>query len=204
MHFIDCNPAPLSHRPLGSRLALQVLALLLALALLGGCQASRGGPDTPARTVAAFFAKYRDRSGFRTTEWSADLLQRLALVRVGKLLGGNDLTNAITGIRTARVMTFTPTSGSARNLVNEGLNGEVNGLLQAERYTSLVNSNAGATDYHYVVKANGDDVSELVATGTMPDALGSFVLVQVQGKFTRAQAEALSRVLPEAVQQTTK
>ncbi|MVN78220.1 DUF4252 domain-containing protein [Hymenobacter sp. HMF4947] len=179
---------------------LAVGALLLALALLGACRA--GGPGTPARTVAAFFAKYRDRSGFRTTEWSADLLQRMALVRVGKLLGGNDLTNAITGIRTARVMTFTPTSGSAQNLVREGLNGEVTGLLQAERYTSLVSSNAGATNYQYVVKASGDQVSELVATGSMPDALGSFVLVQVQGNFTRAQAEALSKVLPEVVQQT--
>jgi len=202
MHFLDC--APSSHRPLHSRLGLQLLALVIALALLAGCQAGRGGPDTPARTVPAFFAKYRDRSGFRTTEWSADLLQRLALVQVGKLLGGNDLTNAITGIRTARVMTFTPTSGSARNLVNEGLNNEVNGLLQAERYTPLVASSAGATDYRYVVRANGDQVSELVATGTMPDALGSFVLVQVQGNFTRAQAEALSRVLPEAVQQTSR
>jgi len=202
MHFLDCAPTP--HRPLRSRLGLQLLALTIALALLAGCQASRGGPGTPARTVAAFFAKYRDRSGFRTTEWSADLLQRLALVRVGKLLGGNDLTNAITGIRTARVMTFTPTSGSARNLVDEGLNSEVNGLLQAERYTSLVTSSAGATDYHYVVKGSGDQVSELVATGSMPDALGSFVLVQVQGNFTRAQAEALSKVLPEAVQQTTR
>jgi hypothetical protein len=201
MHFLDCTPT--DHRPLRSRLGLQLLALVIALTLLAGCQASRGGPDTPARTVPAFFAKYRDRSGFRTTEWSADLLQRLALVRVGKLLGGNDLTNAITGIRTARVMTFTPTSGSARNLVNEGLNNEVNGLLQAERYTSLVNSTGGATDYHYVVKANGDQVSELVATGTMPDALGSFVLVDVQGNFTRSQAEALSKVLPEVVQQTS-
>jgi len=42
-----------------------------------------------------------------------------------------------------------------------------------------------------------------VATGTMPDALGSFVLVQVQGNFTRAQAEALTKVMPEVVQQTT-
>lgn len=201
MHFPKISPS--YHRPPGSRLPVRLLAILLALALLSGCQASRGGPDTPARTVAAFFAKYRDRSGFRTTEWSADLLQRLALVRVGKLLGGNDLTNAITSIRTARVMTFTPTSGSARSLVDQGLNTEVNGLLQAERYTSLVTSSAGATDYHYVVKANGDQVSELVATGAMPDALGSFVLVQVQGSFTRAQAEALSKVLPEAVQQTT-
>lgn len=200
MHFLDC--APTTHRPLRSRLGLQLFALVLALALLAGCQAGRGGPDTPARTVPAFFAKYRDRSGFRSTEWSADLLQRLALVRVGKLLGGNDLTTAITGIRTARVMTFTPTSGSARNLVEEGLNREVNGLLQAERYTSLASSSGGAADYRYVVKASGDQVSELVATGTMPDALGSFVLVQVQGNFTRAQAEALSKVLPEVVQQT--
>jgi|GEM_PF-857809 len=200
MHSLTC--APTTHHPLRSRLGLQLLALVLALALLAGCQASRGGPDTPARTVPAFFAKYRDRSGFRTTEWSADLLQRLALVRVGKLLGGNDLTNAITGIRTARVMSFTPISGSARNLVEEGLNREVSSLLQAERYTALASSSGGAADYRYVVKASGDQVSELVATGTMPDALGSFVLVQVQGNFTRAQAEALSKVLPEVVQQT--
>jgi len=198
MHFLETCPA--THRPLGSRLGLQLLALVLALVLLGGCRAS--GPSTPARTVPAFFAKYRDRSGFRTTEWSADLLQRLALVRVGKLLGGNDLTNAITGIRTARAMTFTPTSGSAQNLVREGLNSEVTGLLQAERYTPLATSSGGAANYQYVVKASGDQVSELVATGSMPDALGSFVLVQVQGNFTRAQAEALSKVLPEVVQQT--
>jgi len=200
MHFLETCPA--THRPLGSRLGLQLLALVLALVLLGGCRAS--GPSTPARTVPAFFAKYRDRSGFRTTEWSADLLQRLALVRVGKLLGGNDLTNAITGIRTARAMTFTPTSGSAQNLVREGLNSEVTGLLQAERYTPLATSSGGAANYQYVVKASGDQVSELVATGSMPDALGSFVLVQVQGNFTRAQAEALSNVLPEVVQTTAK
>jgi len=200
MHFLETCPA--THRPLGSRLGLQLLALVLALVLLGGCRAS--GPSTPARTVPAFFAKYRDRSGFRTTEWSADLLQRLALVRVGKLLGGNDLTNAITGIRTARAMTFTPTSGSAQNLVREGLNSEVTGLLQAERYTPLATSSGGAANYQYVVKASGDQVSELVATGSMPDALGSFVLVQVQGNFTRAQAEALSKVLPEVVQTTAK
>lgn len=200
MHFLETCPA--THRPLGSRLGLQLLALVLALVLLGGCRA--GGPSTPARTVPAFFAKYRDRSGFRTTEWSADLLQRMALVRVGKLLGGNDLTNAITGIRTARAMTFTPTSGSAQNLVREGLNSEVTSLLQAERYTPLANSSGGAANYQYVVKASGDQVSELVATGSMPDALGSFVLVQVQGNFTRAQAEALSKVLPEVVQTTAK
>jgi len=200
MHFLDC--APCAQRPLRSRLGLQLLALVLALALLAGCRAS--GPGTPARTVPAFFAKYHDRSGFRTTEWSADLLQRLTLVRLGSLLGGNDLTNAITGIRAARVMTFTPTSGSAQNLVREGLNNEVTGLLQAERYTSLATSSGGAANYQYVIKASGDQVSELVATGSMPDALGSFVLVQVQGNFTRAQAQALSRVLPEVVQQTAK
>jgi len=196
MHHL-CSSAPAKssvHWP------LRVLALLLALALLGGCRAS--GPSSPARTVAAFFAKYRDHPGFRTTEWSADLLQRLALVRAAKLLGGSDLTNAITGIRTARVLSFVPTNGGARDLVRDGLGSEVSGLLAAERYTSLAAA-SGTGAYNYVVKASGDNVSELVATGGLPDAVGSFVLVQVQGNFTRAQAEALARVLPEAVRQTT-
>ena len=195
------NNSPACARSPNSRLAPWLLPLAVAL-VLGGCRA--GGPGTPARSVAAFFAKYRDQPGFRTTEWSADLLQRLALVRVGKLLGGNDLTNAITGIRTGRVMSFVPTSGSARGLVREGLNNEANGLLQAERYTALASNATGAAPYKYVVKANGDQVSELVATGAVPNALGSFVLVQVQGNFTRAQAEALAKVLPEVVQQTTR
>ena len=46
----------------------------------------------------------------------------------------------------------------------------------------------------------GDRVSEIVATGALPNAADSFVLVQVQGNFTRAQAEALAKVLPQAVQ----
>ncbi|MGI4834068.1 MAG: DUF4252 domain-containing protein [Janthinobacterium lividum] len=179
---------------------LRLLALLLALGLLGGCRAS--GPSSPARTVDGFFAKYRDQPGFRTTEWSADILQRLALVRAAKLLGGGDLTNAITSIRTARVLSFVPTSGGARDLVREGLGSEISGLLAAERYTSLASA-SGTGAYNYVVKASGDNVSELVATGGVPDAVGSFVLVEVKGSFTRAQAEALARVLPEAVRQTT-
>ena len=175
--------------------------LLFTLALLGACRAA--GPGSPARTVAAFFSKYRDQPGFRTTEWSADLLQRLALVRLGKLLGGNELTNAITGIRTARALSFVPTSGAARDLVSQGLSQEVAGLIQAERYTPLA-SGGSATTYTYVVHASGDEVRELLATGAVPDAVGSFVLVQVEGKFTRAQAEALAKALPELVRQTTR
>ena len=60
------------------KLRLPVLCLLL---LLMGCRA--GGPGTPARTVASFFSKYQGRDGFKTTEWSADLLQRLAHVYLG-------------------------------------------------------------------------------------------------------------------------
>jgi hypothetical protein len=49
---------------------------------------------------------------------------------------------------------------------------------------------------------SGDKVSEIVATGAVPNAADSFVLVQVQGNFTRAQAEALAKVLPQVVQTT--
>jgi hypothetical protein len=174
-------------------------ALFMGLLLLGACRAA--GPATQARTVAAFFNKYEKQPGFHTTEWSADLLQRLALVRVGKLLGGNELTNAITGIRSARVLTFAPTTSRALNLSQQGLLSEATGLLQAEKYTALTSGSAAGTNYNSVIKASGDKVSELVATGTLPNAADSFVLVQVEGNFTRAQAEALSKVLPEVVQQ---
>jgi hypothetical protein len=173
--------------------------LFIGLLLLGACRAT--GPATPARTVAAFFNKYEKQPGFHTTEWSADLLQRLALVRVGKLLGGNELTNAITGIRAARALTFAPTTSRALNLSQQGLLSEATGLLQAEKYTALTSGSTAGGNYNSVIKASGDKVSELVATGTLPNAADSFVLVQVEGNFTRAQAEALSKVLPEVVQQ---
>ena len=187
------SPRPLTCSWVGLR------ALFMGLLLLGACRAA--GPATPARTVAAFFNKYEKQPGFHTTEWSADLLQRLALVRVGKLLGGNDLTNAITGIRAARALTFAPTSTGALNLSQQGLLSEATGLLQAEKYTALTSGSTAGGNYNSVIKASGDKVSELVATGTLPNAADSFVLVQVEGNFTRAQAEALSKVLPEVVQQ---
>lgn len=177
-------------------------ALLLAVALLAGCRAS--GPGSPARSVAAFFNKYEKQPGFHTTEWSASLLQRLALVKVGNMLGGNDLTNAITGIRTARALSFAPTSASAQSLVKQGLLNETTSLLQAERYTPFVAGGSSASSYSSVIKTSGDKVSELVATGALPSVTGSFVLVQIEGNFTRAQADALARVLPTVVQQTVK
>ncbi|RZK27483.1 MAG: DUF4252 domain-containing protein [Hymenobacter sp.] len=189
-----------THRAPAARLALAFL--LLGLALLGACRAS--GPGTHARTVAAFFNKYEKRPGFHTTEWSASLLQRLALVKAANLFGGNDLTNAITGIRAARVLTFAPTSTGALDLSQQGLLSEANGLLQAEKYTSFSAGNSAGGNYNSVIKTSGDRVSELVATGSLPNAANSFVLVQVEGNFTRAQAEALSKVLPQVVQQTAQ
>ncbi len=192
--FIARSSRPLPFSWLGLR------ALFVGLLLLGACRAS--GPGTPAHTVAAFFSKYEKQPGFHTTEWSADLLQRLALVRMAKLLGGSELTNAITGIRSARVLTFAPTSSGALNLSQQGLLSEATGLLQAEKYTALTAGSSAGANYNSVIKASGDKVSELVATGTLPNAADSFVLVQVEGNFTRVQAEALSKVLPEVVQQT--
>jgi len=174
-------------------------AFLLFLFLVG-CRA--GGPGTPARTVAQFFSKYENRSGFKATEWSADLLQRLALVKAAKLLGGSDLTNAITSIRQARIISFTPTSGAARDLAGQGLRDEATGILRGERYEPLSAAGFGGSSYQVSVRGSGDKVSEFAAIGQLPDVADSFVLVSVNGSFTRAQVEALARHLPTIVQAT--
>ena len=181
-----------------NRLRLPILFVLL---LLVGCRA--GGPATPARTVAAFFNKYDNRSGFHTTEWSADLLQRLALVRAAKLLDSK-LGAAITGIRSARVITFTPTSGSARDLARQGLRDEANGILQNEKYQPLSTSGFGGSSYQISTRGSGDNVSEFAALGSLPEEADSFVLVDVKGNFTREQVEALSKYLPQIVSATGK
>ncbi|WP_345236076.1 DUF4252 domain-containing protein [Hymenobacter saemangeumensis] len=180
-----------------TKLRFPVLFLFLFLV---GCRA--GGPGTPARTVAQFFSKYENREGFKATEWSADLLQRLALVRAAKLLGGSDLTNAITSIRAARIITFTPTSGSARDLAQQGLRDEAAGILRNEKYQPLSTAGFGGSSYQVSVRGSGDKVSEFAALGQLPDAADSFVLVSVNGSFTRSQVETLAKHLPAIVQAT--
>lgn len=176
-------------------------ALFLFL-LLVGCRA--GGPGTPARTVASFFNKYQGREGFKTTEWSADLLQRLALVRAAKLLGGSELTNGITGIHSAKVISFVPTTDAARALAKDGLRQEASGILLGNKYEPISTGSALGNDYHVSVRASGDKVSEFAATGQLPDVADSFVLVAVDGNFTRAQVQALTKYLPQLVQATSK
>ncbi|GAC1379227.1 MAG: hypothetical protein NVS3B25_12900 [Hymenobacter sp.] len=178
------------------------LPVLFALLLLVGCRT--GGPGSPARTVASFFSKYEGREGFKTTEWSADLLQRLALVKAAKLLGGSDLTNAITSIRSAKVISFAPTTAAAHALANEGLRQEAAGILQSNKYEPLSAGTAAGSDYQVSVRASGDRVSEFAATGQLPDAADSFVLVAVDGNFTRSQVQALAKYLPQLVQATSK
>ena len=184
-----------------SRLRFPVLLLFL---LVVGCRAGGGGPSTPARTVASFFSKYNGRDGFTTTEWSADLLQRLALVKAAKLLGGSELTNAITGIRAAKVISFAPTTDAARTLAREGLRQEASGILLGNKYEALPLGAAAGNDYQVSVRAAGDRVSEFAALGQLPDVADSFVLVAVDGNFTRAQVQALAKYLPQLVRATGK
>lgn len=176
--------------------------VLFLVMLLVGCRA--GGPSAPARTVSSFFSKYENRPGFKTTEWSADLLERLALVKAAKLLGGSTVTDAITGIRGAKVITFTPTLSSARSLAEQGLRQEAAGILQGEKYTPLSTAGSGGSNYAVSTRGSGDKISEFAALGTLPNVADSFVLVAVNGNFTQAQVEALSKYLPQLVQATSK
>lgn len=173
---------------------------LLAFLALAGCRA--GGPSTPALTVAQFFNKYEKREGFKATDWSADLLQRLALVKAAKLLGGSELTDAITGIRAAKIISFAPTTAAARELAAQGLRQEATGVLQSQKYEPLSAGNALSNDYQVSVRTRGDRVSEFAAIGALPDVADSFVLVSVEGNFTRSQVNALTKYLPQIVQAT--
>ena len=171
---------------------------LLAFLALSGCRAA--GPGSQALTVAQFFAKYQGREGFKTTDWSAGLLQRLTLVKAAKLLGGSELTDAITSIRSAKVITFAPTTAAARALAQQGLRQEAANVLQSQKYEPLSTGSTAGSDYQISVRAHGDNVSEFAAVGTLPDAADSFVMVAVDGSFTRAQVTTLAKYLPQIVQ----
>ncbi|RPD50189.1 DUF4252 domain-containing protein [Hymenobacter sediminis] len=175
--------------------------LAVVLMVLAGCRAS--GPGKPARTVAEFFNKYENRPGFKATDWNAGLTTRFLLGRIAKLGGGNDISEALTSIRSAKIITFAPTTSSARNLVTEGLDREVEGLLANERYTPLTVANAtdNPNQLRYSVREQGGRVSEFVAVGKQNSA-DSFVLISVAGNFTREQVSQLSKILPNVINET--
>jgi len=178
---------------------IRIFSFLVVLALLGGCRAA--GPSTPARTVAEFFRKYDGRPGFKTTDWSAGLTTRLLLGRIAKLGGDNDISQALTAIRSFKVITFTPTSSGAMKLADEGLEREVTSLLANEKYTPLTVTapDNSSTALRYSVRQQGDRVQELVATGRVNDAPDSFMLVDIAGNFTTEQVNQLVKFLPGTV-----
>ncbi|TGE22879.1 DUF4252 domain-containing protein [Hymenobacter metallicola] len=175
----------------------RILTLWVLIALLAASSCRTSGPGTPARTVAEFFNKYENRSGFKATDWSAGLTTRLLLLKLGNLGGDNELTQAISAVRSVKVLTFSPTTGSARELVAEGLTKEVDGLLANERYKPLpVTAEAGTTVMRYSAREQGDRVKEVVATGNVQGAPESFMLVAISGDFTKSQVDKLVRFLP--------
>ena len=165
---------------------------LVVLLLMAGCRAA--GPERPARTVAEFFNKYESRSGFKAPDWNAGLVTRLLLSRLGNLAGGSDLTQALSSVRSFKVLAFAPTSGSAQKLVADGLVDEVNGLLANERYTPLTPTSG--TNVRYATRKQGDKVSEVVATSSVSGVPESFLLMSIGGNFTQAQLDQLLKVLP--------
>ncbi|WP_167851962.1 DUF4252 domain-containing protein [Hymenobacter elongatus] len=175
----------------------RILTLWVLITLLAATSCRTSGPGTPARTVAEFFSKYENRSGFKATDWSAGLTTRLLLLKLGNLGGDNELTQVLSSVRSVKVLTFSPTSNSAKSLVAEGLNKEVDGLLANERYSPLpVASEAGTAVMRYSARQQGDRVKEVVATGNVQGAPESFMLVSVSGDFTQSQLDRLVKFLP--------
>ncbi|GAA4000356.1 hypothetical protein GCM10022408_09280 [Hymenobacter fastidiosus] len=176
---------------------IRFLTFLVLATLLGGTSCRSSGPGQPAQTVDQFFRKYEGRSGFKVTDWSAGLTARLLLLKVASLGGDNSVTQALSAVRSVKVLTFAPTSGSARQLVAEGLNKEVDGLLASERYTPLPATEAGTTVMRYAARRQGDTVQEVVATGNVEGAPESFMLVAISGNFTPEQLQQLIKFLPK-------
>ena len=181
------------------KLRLPLSLVFVSLLLLAGCRA--GGPSGVARTVAAFFKKYEASPGFHGTEWSAGIFERLALVKAAKLLGGNDLTNGITAIREAHVISFVPTTPKMA-LQSTKLVEEARGVLLNERYDSFATVGTGSARYALSTRGSGDEISEIAAIGSVANVAGSFVMVSIQGKFTRSEVTALGNVLPKMVETT--
>ncbi|MBG8552714.1 DUF4252 domain-containing protein [Hymenobacter guriensis] len=183
---------------------LLLVCFSLGLLWLAGCRAA--GPEQPARTVAEFFRKYESRSGFKAQTVEANFATRLLLGQLGRIGGDNETTQAIAALRSVRVLTFTPTSGGARDLVARGLNQEVEGLLQNEQYQPLpVAADADAsTQFKFSARRNNGRVQEVVGTSQVSGVPDSFVLMAISGNFTESQLQQLLKFLPGAVDQLPK
>ncbi|RYU79705.1 DUF4252 domain-containing protein [Hymenobacter persicinus] len=183
---------------------IRLLTFFAMAALLAVTSCRSAGPGQPAKTVDQFFRKYEGRSGFKVNDWSAGLTTRLLLMKVGSLGGENSVTQALSAVRSVKVLTFVPSSSSARQLVADGLNKEVDGLLASERYTPLPVTESGTAVLRYAARQQGDKVQEVVATGNVDGAPESFMLVAISGNFTQDQLQQLVKFLPKVKSEISK
>ncbi|WP_192822285.1 DUF4252 domain-containing protein [Rufibacter sp. LB8] len=174
------------------KLATKGLLLLMTLALaltVGACSGTSSLP--PAQTTTDFYQKYKSEPGFKGTSVPVGLVTRY----LSNEVSDTTMLAALANLTSVRVLTFTPTNKRAQRLLEKGLTQELDQVLQKENYAALPMLDAAPGTLQFRMRQTGEQVQELVGYRKYGN---SFLMLQVNGRFTRSQVEMLlQKIDPE-------
>jgi hypothetical protein len=163
---------------------------VMALTFATACSSTSNLP--PAQSTADFYQKYKDQAGFKGTTLPVGLVSRFLLSRDAP---DSTVQAALANITSLRVLTFTPTTNKAQRLLERGLTQELDQVLQQGSYENLPAGldNPGALQFR--MRNANNQIQEIVGYRKHGN---SFLMLQVNGRFTRNQVEMLlQKIDPE-------
>ncbi|WP_181305066.1 DUF4252 domain-containing protein [Rufibacter sp. XAAS-G3-1] len=174
--------------------AFRQLSPFLAAVLLCIMQACSSTNNLPAaQSTTEFYQKYKNEAGFKGTTVPVGLVSRY----LAKETTDTTLRAALANITSVRVLTFTPTTNKAQRLLERSLTQELDQVLQKDNYAAipLLDEAPGALQFR--IRQSNEQVQEIVGYRKHGN---SFLMLQVNGRFTRQQVEQmLEKIDPDVL-----
>lgn len=170
------------------------LLLYLVVVVAGIIQACSSTSNLPAaQSTSEFYQKYKNMDGFKGTTVPVGLVSRY----LAKETTDTTLRAALANITSVRVLSFTPTSNKAQRLLEKGLTQELDQVLEKDNYAPipLLDETPGALQFR--MRQSNEQVQEIVGYRRSGN---SFLMLQVNGRFTRQQVEQmLEKIDPDVL-----
>lgn len=168
------------------------LLFFLGIVALLFTQACSSSKLPPAQTSTEFYTKYRNEPGFSGTSVPVGLLSRVA----GKELDA-DTRQLLSGVRSVRLLRYTPTDNKSQKFIDKQLLPEAKKIFNRSEYSLLpVDGPAGL---ELKVKEEQDKVKEMALYGKRSNG---FVLLLVEGSLDQALLQkVIGKIDPDLVLQ---
>ncbi len=161
--------------------SLLMLSIFAATLILPACSSTKSLPA--AQSTAEFYQKYHKQNGFKGISLPVGLVTRYLSTDADSTVQA-----ALANMTSVRVLSFTPQDRKAQRMLDRGLTQELDHIFQQASYVPLPQLEEAPQALQFRLRQANNQVQEIVGyrkTGN------SFLMLQVNGRFTRQQVEQL-------------